>query len=67
MQLAALSQSVTVRGTINPEATPVPTRQQVMLMPGTVRVIDRQQIEASGPVAGGAQMVESTPGANVMG
>lgn len=67
MLLATLSQSVTVRGTINPEATPVPTRAQVMLMPGTVRVIDRKEIEASGPVAGGAQMVQSTPGANVMG
>ncbi len=67
MKLATLSQSVTVRGTINPEATPVPTREQVMLMPGTVRVLDRKQIEASGPVAGGAQMVQSTPGANVMG
>jgi iron complex outermembrane recepter protein len=67
MQLAMLSQSVTVRGTINPEATPVPTRQQVMMMPGTVRVINRKQIEVSGPVAGGAQMVQSTPGANVMG
>ncbi len=67
MQLATLSQSITVRGTINPEATPVPTRQDVMLMPGTVRVIDQKEIEASGPVAGGAQMVQSTPGANVMG
>ena len=67
LYLAPLSQSVTVKGTINPEATPVPTRGQVMLMPGTVRVIDRKEIEASGPVAGGAQMVQSTPGANVMG
>jgi iron complex outermembrane receptor protein len=67
LYLAPLAQSVTVKGTINPEATPVPTRGQVMLMPGTVRVIDRKEIEASGPVAGGAQMVQSTPGANVMG
>lgn len=67
LNLAPLSQSVTVKGTINPEATPVPTRGQIMLMPGTVRVIDRKEIEASGPVAGGAQMVQSTPGANVMG
>jgi iron complex outermembrane receptor protein len=67
LYLAPLSQSITVKGTINPEATPVPTRGQVMLMPGTVRVIDRKEIEASGPVAGGAQMVQSTPGANVMG
>jgi iron complex outermembrane receptor protein len=67
LYLAPLSQSVTVKGTINPEATAVPTREDVMLMPGTVRVIDQKQIEASGPVAGGAQMVQSTPGANVMG
>ncbi len=67
LKLATLSQSVTVRGTINPEATPVPTREDVMLTPGTLRVIDQKEIEASGPLAGGAQMVQSTPGANVMG
>ena len=67
LRVAALSASVVVRGTVNPEATAVPTREDVMLMPDTVRVLDRQQLDAAGPVAGGAQMLQSTPGANVMG
>ncbi len=67
LSVASLAQSVTVRGTVNPEATPVPTREDVMLMPETVRVLDRLQLEAAGPVAGGAQMLQATPGANVVG
>lgn len=67
LQVAALADSVIVRGTVNPEAKPIPTREDVMLMPGTVRVLDRKQLDASGPLAGGAQMIQSTPGANVVG
>lgn len=67
MQVAALNESVVVRGTVDPEAKPVPTREDVMLMPDTVRVLDRKQLDAGGPVAGGAQMIQSTPGANVIG
>lgn len=67
LNVATLYQSVVVRGTVSPEAKPVPTREDVMLMPRTVRVLDRKQIDAGGPVAGGAQMVSSTPGANVVG
>jgi len=33
----------------------------------TIRIIDRKQIDAAGPMAGGAQMISSTPGANVFG
>ena len=67
LHMATLSESVVVRGTVDPEAKPMPTREDVMLMPDTVRVLDRQQLDAAGPVAGGAQMLASTPGANVVG
>jgi iron complex outermembrane receptor protein len=67
MKVAALSQSVTVQGTVNPEATPVPSREDVMLKPDTLIVLDRKMLAAAGPVAGGAQMIESLPGANVFG
>ena len=67
LHVASLAQSVVVRGTVNPEAKPVPSREDVMVTPETLRVLDRKQIEAAGPVAGGAQMVGLTPGANVMG
>lgn len=67
LEVASLSESVVVRGTVNPEASPVPTREDVMVMPETVRVLDRKQLDAGGPVAGGAQMIQSTPGANVVG
>ena len=65
--VATLEDSVVVRGTVVPEAEPVPTRDDVLLTPQTVRVLDRKQLDAAGPVAGGAQMIASTPGANVVG
>ena len=67
LDVATLSESVVVRGTVNPEAKPVPSREDVMLAPDTLRVLDRKQLDAGGPVAGGAQMIQSTPGANVVG
>ncbi len=67
LQVAKLNDSVVVRGTVDPEASPVPTRDDVMLMPETVRVLDRKQLDAAGPVAGGAQMLQSSPGTNVVG
>jgi iron complex outermembrane recepter protein len=67
LSVAALGESVVVRGTVDPEATPVPTREDVMLMPETVRVLDRKQLDAAGPLAGGAQMLAYTPGTNVVG
>jgi iron complex outermembrane recepter protein len=65
--VARLDESVVVRGTVDPEAKPIPTREDVMLMPETVRVLDRKQLDAAGPVAGGAQVLQATPGANVVG
>jgi len=67
LSVAALSESVVVRGTVDPEAKPMPTREDVMMMPETVRVLDRKQLDAAGPMAGGSQMLQSTPGANVVG
>lgn len=67
LNVATLSESVVVRGTVDPEAKPVPTREDVMMTPETLRVLDRKQLDAGGPVAGGAQMIASTPGANVVG
>ena len=67
LSVAALNDSVVVRGTVDPEATPVPTREDVMLMPNTVRVLDRKQLDTAGPLAGGAQVLQATPGANVVG
>ena len=67
LSVAALAESVVVRGTVDPEAKPMPTREDVMLTAGTLRVLDRKQLDAGGPVAGGAQMIQSTPGANVFG
>ncbi len=67
LSVSTLSQSVVVRGTVNPEAKPVPSREDVMLTPDTLRVLDRKQLDAGGPLAGGAQMIQSTPGANVIG
>ncbi|MGA7884411.1 MAG: TonB-dependent receptor [Acidobacteriaceae bacterium] len=67
MKVAALSQSVTVQGTVNPEASPVPSRDDIMMKPNTLVVLDRKMLDAGGPVAGGAQMMQTTPGANVFG
>jgi iron complex outermembrane receptor protein len=67
MNVASSSDSVVVRGTVDPEAKPMPTREDVMVMPETIRVLDRKQLEAAGPMAGGSQMIQSAPGANVVG
>ncbi|HLH10173.1 MAG TPA: TonB-dependent receptor [Terriglobales bacterium] len=67
LKVATLYDSVVVRGTVAPDAKPVPTREDVMLIPQTVRVLDRKQLDTGGPLAGGAQMISSTPGANVVG
>ena len=67
LAVATLEDSVVVRGTVVPEAEPVPTRDDVMLTDRTIRVLDRKQLDAAGPMAGGAQMMAATPGANVVG
>lgn len=48
-------------------ATAQPTQKEVFHSSQTVRVLDRAQIEAAGPVAGSAQILSYTPGANVTG
>jgi len=65
--VATLAQTVVVRGTVMPGARPRPTRDQVLDSSQTLRVLDRKQLDAAGPVAGGAQMIALTPGANVFG
>ena len=67
LHVASLAQSVVVRGTVNPEAKPVPSREDVMMKPGTLVVLGRKELDMGGPVAGGAQMIQATPGANVFG
>jgi len=67
MSIATLAQSVVVRGTVVPGARPMPTRTEVLLSNQSIRVLDRKQLDAAGPVAGGAQMIAFTPGANVFG
>jgi iron complex outermembrane receptor protein len=67
MTIATLAQSVVVRGTVVPGARPMPTRTDVLLSDQSIRVLDRKQLDAAGPVAGGAQMIALTPGANVIG
>lgn len=67
LKVATLYESVVVRGTVAPDAKPIPTREDVMIIPQTLRVLDRKQLDAGGPLAGGAQMIQSTPGANVVG
>jgi iron complex outermembrane receptor protein len=67
LQIATLAETVVVRGTVMPGARPMPTRDEVQNSLQTLRVLDRRQIDAAGPVAGGAQMIALTPGANVFG
>lgn len=67
LQIASLAETVVVRGTVMPGARPMPTRDDVQNSLQTIRVLDRKQIDAAGPVAGGAQMIAFTPGANVFG
>jgi iron complex outermembrane recepter protein len=67
LSVASLAQTIVVRGTVMPGARPQPTREQVLDSSQTLRVLDRKQLDAAGPVAGGAQMIAFTPGANVFG
>ncbi len=47
--------------------TTQPTQEDVFESDQQLRVLDRKQIETAGPVAGSAQIVALTPGANVTG
>jgi iron complex outermembrane receptor protein len=48
-------------------ATTQPTQEEVFTSGQQLRVLDRREIEAAGPVAGAAQIIAQTPGANVTG
>jgi iron complex outermembrane recepter protein len=50
-----------------PGATAMPSQQDVLQSSQTIRVLDRRQMDAAGPVAGAAQILSYTPGANVTG
>jgi hypothetical protein len=67
LTVQTLSQSIVVRGTVIPGARPMPTRSDVLTSDQTLRILDRKQLDAAGPLAGGAQMISYTPGANVIG
>ncbi len=66
MSLPAVTQSVTVHGTLD-GVTTKPSQEQVLLSNQSIRVIDRQQMSIVGPVAGGAQIISTAPGAIVTG
>lgn len=65
MKLQQLVQAVEVHATA-PGATLVPTQQDVLKSNQTIRVLDRKQMDAVGPLAGAAQIVSQAPGANVV-
>ena len=67
LSVSATGQSVVVYGGPMEGATPQPTQQQVFDSVETLRVIDRQQMDIAGPVAGAAQIIATTPGASVTG
>lgn len=67
LALQGAQQTVTVRAGALPGATPLPTQEQVMQSDQTIRVIDRKQMDMAGPVAGGAQIIATAPGAIVTG
>ncbi len=60
------SVSVNARSDSIPGATAQPTQEQVFDSEQTVRVLDHKQMAIVGPVAGGAQIISLTPGANVI-
>ncbi len=67
MSVKSVSESMTVNETEMPGATLQPSQQQVFLSDQTVRVLDRKQMDVAGPVAGAAQIIALSPGANVSG
>ncbi|MHB1023950.1 MAG: carboxypeptidase regulatory-like domain-containing protein [Acidobacteriaceae bacterium] len=67
MALSSVQQSVVVNAGTLDGATPQPSQEQVFESNQSVRVLDRMQMDAVGPVAGAAQIVSMTPGANVTG
>ena len=61
------TETVTVHSSELNGATPTPTQGQVFHSDQSIRVLDRKQMDVAGPVAGAAQIISLTPGANVTG
>ena len=66
MQVNSLGTTVDVLSDM-PGVTEQPTQEDVFESDQQLRVLDRKQIETKGPVAGSAQIIALTPGANVTG
>jgi len=60
-------QTVMVRSGAVKGATPMPTQADVFNASQSIRVLNREQINALSPVAGSAQILSIAPGANVTG
>ena len=67
VQRAVQSMQVRAKAGAVPGATPQPSQQQLFNSSQTIRVLDRKIMDAAGPLAGAAQIVSYTPGANVTG
>ncbi|MDE2006235.1 MAG: TonB-dependent receptor, partial [Rhodospirillales bacterium] len=59
--------SATGAATTPQGATRQPTQQEVFHSNQSIRVLDKAQLQAAGPVGGAAQALAITPGANVTG
>ena len=66
LQITSVGSTVQVYGDL-PGVTVQPSQEDVFESNQQIRVLDRQQIDTAGPVAGAAQIVARTPGANVTG
>lgn len=60
-------QSVKVEASAVPGATLQPSQEDVLKSNQTMRVLDRKQMDAAGPLAGAPQIISMAPGANVTG
>ncbi|MGH9392744.1 MAG: carboxypeptidase regulatory-like domain-containing protein, partial [Terriglobales bacterium] len=67
LALLTMAQTVMVRSDAVAGATLAPTPAQVFQSDQTIRVLDREQINALSPVSGSAQIISVAPGANVTG
>ncbi len=67
LSVSSAGQSVVVYGGGLGGATPQPSQSDVFNSDQSLRVIDRQQMDIAGPVAGAAQILATAPGANVTG
>ena len=66
LKVAAVGETVNVTAAM-PGVTEQPSQQQIFESDEQIRVLDSKQMEAVGPLAGAAQIVSETPGANVTG